>query len=454
MNVLFVSNGFPPDRWAGTERYTASLAAALRARGADVRVLCGGHWDTGPRAFNGAEDSAHEGTPVRRLHLNWTEAPDPFRWLYDNPETAGEVERTIDAFRPDVVHVTSCETLSASVLRAVKARAVPLVLSLTDFWFLCPRQTLLRTDGGLCDGRTTPADCLGCLARGSRAYRWPRRVLPEAATGRLLQSVSRRPWLTRRRGLRGLVGDVGARKAFLVRALEWPDARITASSFVRSVYRANGVRVPIDVRPYGHDLSWLTAACRRTPSPILRLGYVGQIVEAKGLHVLLDALARLAPPIARRLHLDVHGDPAQSPAYGQRVLEQAAPLANVTFRGTYRHADSAATYGGMDVLVVPSLWYDFPLVAHEALATGAPVVATNLGGLAETVTSEANGLLFARGDAADLAWQLTRLVTEPGLLDRLRQGIRPVRTIADDAAELETLYGQLRGSMRRPSVIP
>jgi glycosyltransferase involved in cell wall biosynthesis len=98
----------------------------------------------------------------------------------------------------------------------------------------------------------------------------------------------------------------------------------------------------------------------------------------------------------------------------------------------------------MDVLVVPSRWYENgPGVIFEAFAAGIPVVATNLGGMSEFVRHERDGLLFGLEDHGGLARQLRRLVEEPGLLERLRAGIEPVKTVQENVDELEVMYGGL-----------
>ncbi|MCB9159890.1 MAG: glycosyltransferase [Caldilineaceae bacterium] len=107
------------------------LAKGLRAAGHHVQVLCGGHWSQGEGYWNGVTDEVVDGVPVRRINLNWTKAPDPARYLYDDPETAAFLRGYLAEVRPDVVHVTSCERLSASVLPVVKETGLPLVLSLT-----------------------------------------------------------------------------------------------------------------------------------------------------------------------------------------------------------------------------------------------------------------------------------------------------------------------------------
>jgi glycosyltransferase involved in cell wall biosynthesis len=98
----------------------------------------------------------------------------------------------------------------------------------------------------------------------------------------------------------------------------------------------------------------------------------------------------------------------------------------------------------IDVIVVPSLWYEnAPLVIQEAFATKTPVITTNLGGMAEAVDHGINGLLFERGDVADLARQLRRIVNEPELLDGLRAHIPTVKTIDEEVTELEANYRDL-----------
>ena len=440
MKILFIANGFPPHRWAGTETYTAGIAKAFHERGHLVHVLCAGRWEVGERYWNGWDDDCLDGIQVRRLNLNWKKAPDPFRYLYDNPVVGQHLQRYLEQLRPDLVHVTSCETMSASVLRTTKEAGIPLVLSLTDFWFLCPRITLLHSDGSLCDGRTTAWECLRCQLFNTKAYRWPRRVLPERLVSALLMKSSRYAGLTRQRGLRGMAGDMADRKAFLRQAIGWPDLRITASSFVRNVYAANGVSAPITVHAYGHDLSWLRGHAGKTPSQTVRIGFIGQITKAKGLHLLLQAYRSLQDSFRGKLSLFIYGNMRSDDAYCDGLAALAATMDGVEFRGTYLHEQSAAVFADLDVLVVPSMWYDFPLIIHEAFATKTPVVATNLGSVAENVAHEVNGLLFERGDVADLARQLRRIVAEPGLTERLAAEIPPVKTIEQETDELAAIY--------------
>jgi glycosyltransferase involved in cell wall biosynthesis len=345
-----------------------------------------------------------------------------------------------------LVHVTSCETLSASPLQVVKAAGLPLVLSLTDFWFLCPRINLLRSNGENCDGQTTPWECLRCQLRGTKAYRWSRRMMPASEVPRFLLAISGFPFLTRQRGLRGMAGDMAHRKSFLRQALRWADCRITASRFVHDIFVGNAIRAPIRVQPYGHDLSWLEGYAGKTSSHSIRIGFIGQISHSKGVHLLLKVAGSLQNTWGDKFSIVIYGNMNAAPAYAARLRDLARSVKNLQFCGTYAHEDSAGVFAGIDVLVVPSLWYDFPLIIYEAFAAKTPVIATNLGGMAEAVTHGVDGLLFERGDAADLAGQINRVLEEPGLLEHLREGIPPVKTIAEEVNELESIYRELINS--------
>lgn len=443
MKILYITNGYKPHRWAGTETYTAGIAEEIASRGHVVEVLCAGEWERGEQHWSGVTEDIQNGIRVRRINLNWAKSSDPFRHLYDNPLVARYLDGVLREEKFDLVHATSCETLSASVLQVVKNVGLPLVFSLTDFWILCPRINLLHGNGSNCNGQTTADECLACLMLNSGLYRGTRKILPENASMSVLSWVSQYPFFTRMRGLRGMVGDMAERKSMLKRALTLPDYRITASNFVWEVFAANEVDVPIAVQPYGHDLGWLSSYTGKSKSDVLRLGYIGQIIESKGVHLILQALARLPKTHLERLSLVIYGNVNHTPSYGQQIRNLADGLSCVTFGGTYQHAESARIFSDIDVLLVPSLWFDFPLIIFEAFATQTPVIATNLGGMAEAVSMDVNGLLFERGDADDLAWQIRRLLDEPKLLKQLQLGVPKVRTVKEEVDMLENKYFEL-----------
>jgi glycosyltransferase involved in cell wall biosynthesis len=99
---------------------------------------------------------------------------------------------------------------------------------------------------------------------------------------------------------------------------------------------------------------------------------------------------------------------------------------------------------GIDVLVVPSTWYEnTPLVIYSALAAGCPVIASDLGGMAEVVTDGENGLLVEPGKPEALAAELKRLTSDRQLLQKLAAGCRRPKSIEEYVAELLSVYRDL-----------
>ena len=152
---------------------------------------------------------------------------------------------------------------------------------------------------------------------------------------------------------------------------------------------------------------------------------------------------KLKKRMAEKVNFLIYGNLHKHSEYARRLESLAEGVDNIKFCGTYPREMSADVYSKMDVLVVPSLWYDFPLIIHEAFATKTPVIASNLGGMAEAVTHEVNGLLFERGNVSDLVLQIQRVVDEPDLIQKLKYGIPLVRSIHEDVNELEKIYLEL-----------
>ncbi len=226
-------------------------------------------------------------------------------------------------------------------------------------------------------------------------------------------------------------GNWDERFAFLAQALQKVDHIVTASQFLRSLFVEYGIpRETIHYSAYGLDTRWATQYGHKVPSEALRLGFIGQILPMKGPDLLIKAFQQVQS--SRPLQLTIYGDLSKWPDYGRSLKEMAAGDERIRFAGTFSNHKMGEVLSEIDVLVVPSTWYDFPLVIPSALATNTPVVTTNIPGMNELIQSEVNGLLFERYDWQGLAQQLQRLANEASLLSQLQQGIGPVKTVAGD----------------------
>ena len=442
MRILFAVHQFFPESGAGVELVTLGLAKELRARGHETFVLAAKRSLPGDIRPYETEDYDHEGVPVRRVGRPDEGPYRPYRLNYENGEMARSAREYAREVGPDAVHAMHLQGLSASVVSAFKDLGLPVVFTAADFWTVCPVVDLRRHDGAMCRGPETH-HCVRCIASRNPDPRINRRAdLPGAAV-KAADLLSRTP-LTRFSGALRQVADVRERPASIREGMEGVDRVLAYTRLTEDLLGRNGIGGGRTlVSPYGIDASRLREAGDvRRPSPTLRVGFVGTLAPHKGPDLLVRAFRALPRDLDATLRVYGGGEGYEDYAEGLRRL--AAGDGRVGFGGSFAKEDLGRVLAEMDVLVVPSRWYEnAPGVIFEAFATGLPVVATDLGGMSEFVRHAENGLLFPLNDVGSLADRLRRLIEEPGLLEGLRRGIGPVKTIGEYAEELETLYDSL-----------
>lgn len=443
MRILLAAHQFFPDHSAGVETVTLGIARELKSRGHDPHVLAPRRSEPGGIRPGGVEDYEYGGVPVRRIGRPEEGFSRPYHLNYRNPTMARMVGEYVKTVRPDVIHAMHLQGLSADVLPVFKRSGAPVVYTATDFWTICPVVDLMRHDGVMCRGPELH-HCVRCVASrnpGSRMNAVVGRVPDTAlkATGFL----SRTP-LTRFSHPLGQVGDLRERAGYIREKIKLVDRIIAYTRLTRDLLLANGIgEGKISVSTYGIDTSEIVKAPKnRSPSPTLRVGFIGTLAPHKGCDILIRAFKELPPELD--VTLAIHGDPGQYVSYAEELRALAAEDPGIGFCGPFSRAEIGRVLSEIDVLVVPSRWYEnAPGVIYEAFAAGVPVLATDLGGMSEVVIHGENGLLFGLEDHRDLARQLRRVMEEPGLLEKLRGGIGPVKTVGENVDELETLYAEL-----------
>lgn len=175
----------------------------------------------------------------------------------------------------------------------------------------------------------------------------------------------------------------------------------------------------------------------------MRIAFIGTLFEHKGVDLLIKAFLAL-PPDAN-CELSIYGSTDQFPEYGKKLLDMARDgsvnAEKITFKGTFPQEKFGEILSNIDVLVIPSRWYEnTPLVMQSALATKTPLIATDLGGMAEIIAHNKTGLLFKLNSVESLKEQLFRVVTEKGLLDGFRSNIKDERSVQVMVDDIEKIY--------------
>jgi glycosyltransferase involved in cell wall biosynthesis len=229
------------------------------------------------------------------------------------------------------------------------------------------------------------------------------------------------------------------RPGILADAYKAYSAAIAPTRFLRGAYEANGIDVPMHDVKFGVDLPRDPKPRRATSVPIT-IGYIGQMASHKGVDLLVDAFVALGP-VAAELH--IFGAEDQDPALMAR-LREAARDRPVRFRGTFPKEQMAKVLEDLDLLVIPSRWYEnSPLVLLNGLASHTPVLVSDVDGMTEFVEIGRSGFTFKRSDRGDLERVLREIVNAPDALRAMTRTTEYPRTTRAMAEDVVAVYEQV-----------
>lgn len=438
MRVVHVPFTFYPDPVGGTEVYVAELARGLRAHGIESVIAAPVSSGVG-RAYE------YDGTPVHRFAVDEHARVEDVYGEGDHA-AATALDRILERVAADVLHLHAF-TRAASVraARLAHRRGVAVVFTYHTPTASCVRGTLMRDGRVPCDGTLDAQRCTACLLESRGASILTRAALsrvPAAIATAVASSGATGRWATAVRGRELTTARHDAFRALLLES----DAIVAVSEWVRSLLIAAGA--PPARLVLSRQGTPIASSERerppfrrpRTSYDPLRLAFVGRLHPTKGVHVVLSALA------TRRdlgVTLDIYGvaQGADGARYAEHVRALARHDPRVRFRDPLVPSRVVETLAAYDATVVPSQWLETgPLTVLESFAAGVPVVGSNLGGIAELVAHDRDGWLVPHANVAAWVTALERLATEPGLIDRLRDGVRRPRSTADVAADMASVY--------------
>ncbi|MEE9390939.1 MAG: glycosyltransferase [Planctomycetota bacterium] len=434
MRILFVLHTYPPDAWGGTELHVQAVARHMASQH-QVAVFCRGGDPLGkqddvlksrdefrPAGANPKKSDRCQFIEVTRFN-NLFRDHESFEWTYKYEAAHRAFEAELERFQPDLVHVHHLTGLTTTILETIKQRAIPLVFSLHDFWMVCPRGQRLHPKEGICEtiDRSLCHECLGRI--------WPH-WFPKGVRSRKEKSRSG--------------NDLADYDRHAKKMLALPDLLLTPSAFHREkMLEGTGID-PERIIALAHGLDHLPFEAQPDHDPKPRpkvIGYIGTVINTKGVHVLLEAFNRLDDP---NLELRIHGDtPAfhENAEYLSLMRDRVRSRGPIRFLGHYDNHEVAPLLAEVDILVVPSLWWEtFSLTIRESILAGVPVVVSDIGAMKEAIDDSGAGLLFKTGDPEDLARTLKGLIEDDDLRARCSGHRAKVKTIQQNSRDYLALY--------------
>jgi glycosyltransferase involved in cell wall biosynthesis len=416
--VLYVLHNHPTLFPGGAEQYALELFEALRSSDEIEPLLLSRITRTNMPQGNrpGTLFSTLDGEPDQ--YFMFTESEPIYDYFFGTSRNkliyTTYFADFLAAYKPDVVHFQHTLHMGydlVSTARRVLPEA-PILYTLHEYLPICHREgQMLRTEEKneeLCL-KASPRRCSECFP-----------------------NIPSREFFLRERRIKAHLDNV--------------DLFIAPSEFLLQRYVDWGIPPDrIVCEDYGRQPA-VRLAETDDDRPRNRFGYFGQFNPYKGVETLLEAMATFAqrPDIHLSLHganLDQQTDEFQDNFAA--LLERAE--ANVTLVGPYHPSDLPMLMRDVDWVVVSSRWWEnSPLVIQEAFMQHRPVLCSGIGGMAEKVTHDVNGLHFNVGDVTSMAAAIERAASEPGLWERLREGIPDILTVDDHVANLTQWYQDLR----------
>lgn len=386
----------------GTEKYFQDLAAILKDHGHQTIPFALKHPD-------------NPDTPFARYFLKNLDYREPSiiyrlenagriltRTLY-SWEARRKIEALIKDATPDIAHLQSIEHhISPSILHSFRKYNIPVIQSINTYKLVCASYRLYLLDSG--------QNCNRCLY-GKHYHAVLTRCVKSSLPASFLAMIEMyfHSWLN----IYHLVDRFIVPNRFMETTLL--EAGYTARKIVRLLN-------PLQLKDY---------------TPHYELGdyilYFGRLDPEKGVMTLVQAMKRLP-----NMKLIVVGSGSQIEEIINWVRENE--LKNVELVGPQWGDDMMRYLAGARLVVVPSLWHEpSPMVIYQTLATGKPVIGSNIGGIPDLLTEE-TGLLFQPGNVEDLTDTLESVVFDD---DRLRSMGHAARRWAEINLDPEHYYCSL-----------
>jgi glycosyltransferase involved in cell wall biosynthesis len=450
MRIVQVVQGLPPESLGGTEMYVFHLSQALMQRGHDVQVFSRGT-DTRRDEYS-VDKVCVDGLAVTRVN-NTLRAVHSFSPTYIDPEIARCFGAFLDACTPDIVHFHHLMYLSTTCIHEAARRSIPVVMTLHDYWLICQRGRFLKPDLSMCPGQSAEG-CARCFAHLLDGQLLPlyRRLKPLLSAQSRLKDQLRHlygKYVALRHPSSWSLEQIEQRMRHIHEVCRKTTLFLAPSQFLREQFLSFGIPpekivytqcgLPAqDVRAY---------RARKVCSPLV-FGYIGVLDAVKGVHLLVEAFQGI-----QEAELRLYGGETDYAAYPDRrnFLAQIERSPHIRVMGRYDNRELGRILSEVDVVVVPSIWYEnSPLVIREAFVAGKPVITADLGGMRELVQDEETGLLFQPRDVEDLQAKIKRFINDSDLVVKLAGNIPRVKSIVEDAAEMEARYRVLcRGNELR-----
>lgn len=358
----------------GSEKYYFELAELLREKGNEV-------------AFFSMEDEKNIHTDckeyfVKPIDLNSNNKLKALDVIYSK-ENQKKFEEALDDFKPDIVHLNNFQRqLSASIIKPIKKRKIPIVFTAHDLQAICPNITMLDSNCKICE---------------------------KCQNGKYINCVKNK--CIKNSNLKSLLGAIEGRYYRKNKIYEKQiDAIITPSNFYKEKLKKDG----IDEKKIYAIHNFIDTTKYNTEN--IDNGYafyLGRLSREKGILNLVEAFSKI-----EKGKLYIAGDGPERENI-EKIIKEKKLDEKIKLLG-YLTQDKVKEYvSKCKFIVIPSIWYEnCPYSVLETIAIGKPIIGSDIAGIPELVEENINGLLYNTDNTEELASKMELLFNNNELCEK------------------------------------
>ncbi len=410
MKICYLVHQFYPEYSAGTEKAVFNLAAMNQLNGHNVNIVTYGfapmsYFDRIDNSNTGFRSDIYKSLPVHSWRF--AEYREEMGHSLSCPDMRPVASHLLGKLKPDVLHICHAMRMTEFVHVAIEEN-IPYIITLTDFYWLCPKINLTTSQGTLCKGPQNGETC--------------KRLCPELAPD-----------------------YISTRLSMAKKILSYAVALTAPSKFVAEIFHAE-LGIDVKVIPHGMHSSLVRNERRYGKGDRIVFGFIGSLVPHKGGHFLIDSFKKVCGDQAS---LVLYGDGPDS-QYLRNLHKSAHEDHRIECAGTFSETNLSIVLKQIDILVVPSLCYEsFSLALHEALACSVPIICSNIGAMQEALSESGGGFVFSAGNQTELTNLLQSISDDPTCLNLYKEKLDKcfATTIEQEAYNFKSFYEQVSHSI-------
>lgn len=411
MKIIYLVHQFFPEYRTGTENFVLNSALMAQKFGNNVKVITYSFYEN---SFYDNESHGilykeffYEGIPV--VAFKYRENPANINLVLNNDLLSGFAQTVLKIESPDIIHAGHPMRVH-ELIWAAQDLAIPYVITLTDFFLLCPKVNLTPSPTLLCSGPENGDACSVLCPEFNKDF----------IRNRLNNS-----------------------KKVLTKA----NSIISPSKFVANIFLKEFPSLDIQTIPHGIRYSHIKKNNRQYhQGDQIIFGYIGNLIYHKGVHIMLDAFINIS---GSNIMLKIFGFGQEK--FMQELKEIVSNDTRITFEGIFKAENLGHVFNQIDVLIIPTLCYEtYSFVLHEALACNVPVLASNLGVLQEEIQDGYNGINFIPGNSINLQQKMKQLIDAPDTLNKMKENIQKyiiVPKLEQEAYHYRGIYNKIFDSL-------